>query len=167
MPAPLRMSGTGTNADRAGRSDTSIRVPASKASMNRALAISTAVLGALSCVEAWSSTMPRRASCRGSLMMSTPLTIVGANGRVGDLLASVGGGKDTLVGRDDEIPESGEGPILVSAWRIARSSGSRAADGGVRSRPRRRELVSCCGRHPLSSGRAQQPASACRNNRLK
>ena len=45
--------------------------------------------------------------------MVTPVTIVGANGRVGDLLASVGEGKDVLVGRSDSIPEDGEGPILV------------------------------------------------------
>jgi len=43
----------------------------------------------------------------------TPATIIGANGRIGDLLASLNLGKDTLVGRADSIPEDGQGPIFV------------------------------------------------------
>lgn len=47
-----------------------------------------------------------------SMSADVPAVIVGANGRIGDLLASVGEGKDVLVGRDDPIPE-GEGPIYI------------------------------------------------------
>ena len=42
-----------------------------------------------------------------------PATIIGANGRIGDLLASLGGGRDKLIGREDPIPADGEGPIFV------------------------------------------------------
>ena len=43
----------------------------------------------------------------------TPATIIGGNGRIGDLLASLGGGGDTIIGREDPIPADGEGPIFV------------------------------------------------------
>ena len=43
----------------------------------------------------------------------TPATIIGGNGRIGDLLASLGGGGDTILGREDSIPADGEGPIFV------------------------------------------------------
>lgn len=42
-----------------------------------------------------------------------PATIIGGNGRIGDLLASLGGEADTLIGRDDTIPADGTGPIFV------------------------------------------------------
>lgn len=43
----------------------------------------------------------------------TPCTIIGSSGRIGSLLASLGDGSDTLIGRNDPIPEDGTGPILI------------------------------------------------------
>jgi ketopantoate reductase len=42
-----------------------------------------------------------------------PATIIGASGRIGNLFASLGGGKDLLIGRGDAVPADGSGPIFV------------------------------------------------------
>lgn len=60
--------------------------------------------------------LPRRRSAATSRLKATtiePATIIGANGRIGDLFASLNPGKDTLIGRDDDIPSTGTGPIFV------------------------------------------------------
>ncbi|KAK1861882.1 hypothetical protein I4F81_004461 [Pyropia yezoensis] len=41
-----------------------------------------------------------------------PSTIIG-NGRIGNLLAKYGEGRDTIIGRGDSIPTEGDGPIYV------------------------------------------------------
>jgi hypothetical protein len=42
-----------------------------------------------------------------------PATIIGANGRIGNLFKSLGGDDDVLVSRGDPIPADGEGPVFV------------------------------------------------------
>ena len=42
-----------------------------------------------------------------------PGTIIGANGRIGNLFKSLNGDSDILIGRDDSIPEDGKGPVYV------------------------------------------------------
>uniref|UniRef100_A0A7S1TQA1 Uncharacterized protein n=1 Tax=Phaeomonas parva TaxID=124430 RepID=A0A7S1TQA1_9STRA len=67
------------------------------------------VLAAAAAAPAWGFRVPARTM---RMSADVPATIVGL-GRIGGLIASVGDGKDTIVGRQDKIAADGSGPIYV------------------------------------------------------